>query len=270
MRSRHEIKEIASRLFAAQRGTCILVILVYMLVTSAVASLAFIPLLGTIATFMLAIVFEAGVAGSFLKGVRGERMEVEDVFSAFSGGRFGRTLGGGAFRYLKVFLWMLPGLVLYLGGFIYLIVSLGFSTASYAMDPEAFFESAHIGSYIGLGVAILVMVAGYVLMLVFGLIKQYAYIFTLQILMENPNVSPTYAVKLSEKMTSGRKGDIFVMQLSFIGWILLGTLTLGILNLVYVQPRMEMTLAAYYYEIKQEALASDRVRYEEFMGAQYV
>ena len=28
MRTRHEIKEIASRLFAAQRGVCILVILV--------------------------------------------------------------------------------------------------------------------------------------------------------------------------------------------------------------------------------------------------
>ena len=270
MRSRHEIKMIASQLFAAQRGTCILVILVYILITSAISSLAFIPLVGAVATFLLAIVFEAGVEGSFLKGVRGERMDVEDVFSAFSGGRFGRTLGGGAFRYLKIFLWMLPGLILYLGGLVYLFVSLGFSAVSFMEDPELFTDSFQIGSYIGIGVAGLAILAGYVLMLVFGIIKQYAYIFTLHILMENPNVSPTYAVRLSEKMTSGRKGDLFVMQLSFIGWLLLGALTLGILNIVYVQPRMEMTLAAYYYEIKQEALASGRVRYEEFMGAQYV
>jgi len=270
MRSRHEIKTIASGLFAAQRGTCILVILVEMLLASAVSSLAFIPLVGAVAVFILTIVFQAGVEGSFLKGVRGERMDVEDVFSAFSNGRFGRTLGGGAFRYLKVFLWMLPGLVLYMGGFIYLFVSLGFTVAGFMSDPGELSDLMSVGSAVGISVSAIVMVAGYVLMLVFGIIKQYAYIFTLQILMENPMVSPTYAVKLSEKMTSGHKGDLFVMQLSFIGWILLGTLTLGILNLVYTTPRMQMTLAAYYYEIKQEALASGRVRPEEFQGAQYV
>jgi len=270
MRSRHEIKEIASQLFAAQRGTCILVLLVVMLLSSAVSSLAFIPLIGTVAVIALAIVFEAGAEGSFLKGVRGERMEVEDVFSAFSGGRFGRTLGGGAFRYLKILLWMLPGLALYIGGFIYLFVFALGTGATFFMDPDSFSGLEGVGSALNITAAILIMSAGYILMLVFGLIKQYAYIFTLQILMENPYVSPTYAVKLSEKMTSGHKGDLFVMQLSFIGWILLGTLTLGILNIVYVQPRMAMTLAAYYYEIKQEALASGRVRIEEFQGAQYV
>ena len=89
------------------------------------------------------------------------------------------------------------------------------------------------------------------------------------ILAHCPNVSATDALKLSMRMTNGHKGELFVMHLSFIGWMLLGALTLGILVIVHVGPYMGTTTAGYYIELRDEALAKGIIRPEELgMAAQ--
>lgn len=47
----------------------------------------------------------------------------------------------------------------------------------------------------------------------------------------------------------GHKWEYFVFNLSFIGWQLLGTLTLGILFIFYVNPYIEVACAGYYCEL---------------------
>ncbi len=56
-------------------------------------------------------------------------------------------------------------------------------------------------------------------------------------------------------MMDGHKMELFVLQLSFIGWALLGVLTLGILNIVYVAPYMNTSVAGFYDEVKKDAIA---------------
>ena len=82
-----------------------------------------------------------------------------------------------------------------------------------------------------------------------GIIKSYSYAMTPYILLDRPELSATDAIKESEKMMDGHKMDLFILDLSFIGWILLSMLTCGILVL-YVEPYMMATKSAFYLELK--------------------
>ena len=56
------------------------------------------------------------------------------------------------------------------------------------------------------------------------------------IISENPGISGKEARKQSKEMMQGSKWASFVLDLSFLGWNLLGGLTLGILNVVFTNP----------------------------------
>ena len=78
-----------------------------------------------------------------------------------------------------------------------------------------------------------------------GIIKSYEYRFVPYILAENPLLSSDEVIHLSKRMTHGHKMDIFVLDLSFIGWYLLGGLFFGI-GAFFVDPYAEATNARLY------------------------
>jgi uncharacterized membrane protein len=84
---------------------------------------------------------------------------------------------------------------------------------------------------------------------VMNVIKVYSYCMTPFILLDHPELTARQALKRSIQMTEGRKLDIFVLDLSFIGWHLLNLLTFGILGVFYVMPYYMTSLAGYYAEI---------------------
>ncbi len=93
------------------------------------------------------------------------------------------------------------------------------------------------------------------LFIVPGIVKALAYFMAPYILADCPDVTATDALKLSMRMTSGHKGRVFVMGLSFIGWGILTALTGGLLGIFYTGPYINTSFAGLYHELKQEALA---------------
>jgi uncharacterized membrane protein len=87
------------------------------------------------------------------------------------------------------------------------------------------------------------------LFIVPGIIKGLAYSLTPFIVKDNPQLLPNEAINLSIKMMKGHKFDLFYLYLSFIGWILLAMLTLGI-GLLWVIPYMQTAMAAFYLDVK--------------------
>ena len=85
-----------------------------------------------------------------------------------------------------------------------------------------------------------------------GIVKAYAYRMVPYILKEHPELSGTQAITLSRQMMKGHKGDAFVLDLSFIGWILLSALTFGILHLFYVGPYIQATDAELYKVVRAD------------------
>lgn len=84
-----------------------------------------------------------------------------------------------------------------------------------------------------------------------GIVKVYAYAMTPYILLDKPELSANEAITDSRMMMKGHKWELFLLDLSFIGWILLSILTLGIL-LIYVIPYMQATRAEFYRNLKSQ------------------
>lgn len=83
-----------------------------------------------------------------------------------------------------------------------------------------------------------------------GIIKAYEYRMVEYILSENPEMNYNDALALSSKMMKGNKWNTFVLDLSFIGWDILSSMTFGILGIFYVEPYKKSTDAALYEAIK--------------------
>ena len=80
-----------------------------------------------------------------------------------------------------------------------------------------------------------------------GLIAAYRYRFSMYNLISNPELSASQAIALSCRQTEGMKMDLFVLDLSFIGWRLLSALTLGILD-IWITPYITLSDLGYYEE----------------------
>lgn len=92
-----------------------------------------------------------------------------------------------------------------------------------------------------------------------GIVKSYSYAMTFYILKDNPNIKATEAIDLSQKMMKGHKADLFVLHLSFIGWLILSIFTFGILNILYVTPYMQLSTANFYEKLKAENAVAEPV-----------
>ncbi len=99
-----------------------------------------------------------------------------------------------------------------------------------------------------------------------GIVKGYSYSLAMYIKSENPQISASQAIELSKKMTNGRKMDLFVLDLSYIGWFLLSGITFNILGILYVLPYYQAAKAFAYEEIKEEALSKQVVTESELYG----
>ena len=78
-----------------------------------------------------------------------------------------------------------------------------------------------------------------------GIVAAYRYRFALYNLLENPELSASQAIALSCIQTSGMKGQLFMLDLSFIGWALLTVFTAGIAGL-YLTPYVQLADLGYY------------------------
>lgn len=102
----------------------------------------------------------------------------------------------------------------------------------------------------------------FLLLIIPGIVKSYAYSMVPFILADNPNIGYRRAVDLSKRMTRGHKFSIFVLDLSFLGWILLGTL-LFFIGVLFVMPYINATKAELYLALRQEALKEGLTTEEE-------
>ena len=126
-----------------------------------------------------------------------------------------------------------------------------------------------------------IRIFGWSLMFYFpGLVKYYQYYFVSYIVAENPGISKERAREISTEMAKGHKWQIFVMELSFLGWILLFALVeviliciscgiLAIPGIALSFPLIAYQKAAFaelYAERREYALMTGMVRQDELVG----
>ncbi len=87
------------------------------------------------------------------------------------------------------------------------------------------------------------------LLIIPGIIKSLSYALTPYILIDNTEMKNNEAIELSMKMMHGYKMKLFWLSLSFIGWIILCILTLGI-GFLWLIPYAQTSMAAFYEDVK--------------------
>ncbi len=105
------------------------------------------------------------------------------------------------------------------------------------------------------------------LFIVPGIVKAIAYSQVFFIIADNPDVRVRDAMKISMRMTNGRKADLFMLGLSFLGWALLSILTLCI-GFLWLVPYCQTTMANTYLKLREMSLQSGACTEDMFNGKQ--
>lgn len=90
------------------------------------------------------------------------------------------------------------------------------------------------------------------LLVIPGIIKSYETFMVPYLLAENPDLHFRDAFDTSRRMMDGNKLNLFLLNLSFIGWMLLSTITGGIAYIFFVGPYYDASLANMALRIKAE------------------
>lgn len=83
-----------------------------------------------------------------------------------------------------------------------------------------------------------------------GIVKMYAYSMAFYIKNDHPDYDWKKCMDESQIMMNGHKSELFVLDLSFIGWYIVGSFCLGI-GVLWVNAYMEATHAEFYNSLKQ-------------------
>lgn len=82
-----------------------------------------------------------------------------------------------------------------------------------------------------------------------GIVKAYAYSMAYYIKLDHPDYGWKACIDASRQMMDGHKWEKFVLDLSFLGWIIVGSLCLGV-GTLWVTPYMEAANAQFYEYVR--------------------
>jgi len=98
----------------------------------------------------------------------------------------------------------------------------------------------------------LAVMLGAILLIVPGIIMALG-LYWIYYLIADGETEGLSSIVESWQMMKGHKWDFFVFGLSFLGWILLSVLTLGILY-IWLAPYMTLAMTMYYEELRKKSL----------------
>ena len=198
-------------------------------------------------------VLTIGVSRFFLRA-RENPARVRDMFYPF-GKNYGNNLGTMLAMMFFLFLWIIVPLLITIGVVVILVIILRLLSDGYFNSP--LYKAADVILYIG-------FFAAYFAALIPALIKSYQYSMLPWIMAENPRMTYKRAFELTKLMTKGYKWKLFVLDLSFIGWIYLSMLIP--FGPYFLSPYIYATKAEAYTFLKARVLESGKASAEDFPG----
>ena len=111
------------------------------------------------------------------------------------------------------------------------------------------FTDGKAGDNILLGILQTVFVFLWSLLLIIpGIIKSYAYAMAYFVKIDNPEMEANDCITKSRELMKGHKWQLFVMDLSFIGWYIVGILCLGV-GTLWVDVYKNAAYAEFYRDL---------------------
>lgn len=167
-------------------------------------------------------------------------VSLKDYFEGYN--KWARAILCGLWKLLWSFLWGLLAIPLIV---IFVIVMSCFST----------FSGSDTVNY---SICTFLLFLGFIPMF----IKMIEYSFSFFFAAEFPEIGIRKSLRLSITIAKGHRWEIFVLNISFIGWVLLSILTCGV-GFLWSLPYYYMTLTNAYHALLQDALESGKIKPEE-------
>lgn len=91
-------------------------------------------------------------------------------------------------------------------------------------------------------------IIAYIACLIYAISRGLLYSLVYYIAADEPELTGKEIVNKSEKLMKGNRGNLLLLELSFIGWMLLGFLSLGI-GFIWIFPYLQVSIACFYDEL---------------------
>lgn len=231
-RSNAELKKMARTTLSGKWSTAIGISVLYMLIVFGLSMLStpfvtqvhngYFIVLGFVISFIISLItliFAAGQIHFFMNMCRGREYRIGNLVSAFKMHPDRFIVAG--------LLLMLLGTVLMLPVFVL-----------------AFLNIFGVPGVAVLLIMIVWLVVGTILMILISL----RFALYVMLLLDNPDMGALESLKVSSQYMRGNKGRYFYMQLSFIGWLLLGICSCYV-GLLWVIPYMSATQVYFYLDV---------------------
>lgn len=262
MWSRTEIKRSARSALSGTYWWCILICLIYNLISSIISTVSgriqqLIQLIAHIPISLSQI--QAGLMMNGMKeymdalySALGTKMpsDVFSMFQPYAGVRM-------AFSYLPLLIpiAVLSGMIVYAFagahfqvGFRRFFINAAHRSQKIS-DLGYAFSSAYLNVAKVMFIQNLIIIAGYCLFIVPGVIFSYRFYFVPFLLAENPKISLSEALRRSTEMTKGNKFKIFLLELSFAGWIFLSMLCICGVGTLFLNPYIQASYTQLYFKL---------------------
>jgi len=251
MKTNSELKSDAYNLISEDWGIAIGATVVIIIINIAVGLIP--SIIGEILTILIAGPIAFGTALFFLKISKGEKGEIENLFIAF---KSKEALFSSISAYLLTLLIFVPTVLicgifwvaLFLGDIENLSSVLGganFEDSPYALDPKVLNE--YSSPIFDSGIVTIVLSAIIIIFLpivILSLILSQVFF----LLADQKANKGFEAIKMSWNLMKGNKKKLFLLQLSFIGWVILSVFTLFI-GFLFLYPYMMTSFSKFYQNL---------------------
>lgn len=102
------------------------------------------------------------------------------------------------------------------------------------------------------------------LFIVPGVIAAYRYRMAIYLLCDDPSLSPLECIRESKRLMAGHKGELFMLDLSLLGWVILAEIPyIGYAARLWTVPYVGMVKALYYDRLLGRSSGADYTDYSE-------
>lgn len=189
--------------------------------------------LGQIIDIVINVPLSFGILYAFLKLYKDENVGAFDFFK-LGFNNFGKSWSITFNIFLKM---IVPAIVIIIS---YILIAVGISL--YSTSLFVTYSTSAVNGYV------FIAIIGFILLVVSSIwatTKYYFYQLAFLISIENEDMSAEEAVTESQKAMTGKRAGLFCLQLSFIGWAILGAISFGI-GFLWIIPYVHCATIAFY------------------------
>ena len=185
---------------------------------------------------------------AFLNNNRGTDFSMGNLFDGFKE-KPGKTIGVAVLQYIVIWLaYFIPSCI---GGFFVGTAVARISTVKNTLDTmvhgRLVFVLKNLAPRLSMA-ALFFMIA-----IIIGIIATFMYSLVYYVRVDNPDMGVVQILKTSRKIMHGRKLDLAVLCISFIGWFIVCYVTCGI-GFLWLAPYIQANIAAFYDDAKDNII----------------